>query len=266
MRAPQLPQLRAGGGIVGGAGRAERLPVRRGVGDAGQRPVDGARVQVPDGDGPVITGLVLGVDAGQQPVPQLLQRSRADRFPPCAGDGRGGHPVGALPRDQGQVPEQCVHHPGVVSGRNQRHQQGEPGRQRRGHRTPRRALDLPLQRHGRRDLIDRAGRAAQLIQPVLGQAQAGVISRMPRGLHPPVAAHHRRGYRHRLAEHHHVPGADPACPGRHQRRPAVLPQPRPGRRVQVSHPHRDYPGLAQQPRAGLFRGSGHDIRRHSRAD
>ena len=51
-------------------------------------------------------------------------------------------------------------------------------------------------------------------QPFFRQAQAGMISRMPGRLDPPVAAHHRRRDRRRLEEHHQVPGPDPARPGR----------------------------------------------------
>jgi hypothetical protein len=76
-------------------------------------------------------------------------------------------------------------------------------------------------------LADHTCGPAQRVQPIFRHAQAGMISRMPGRLQPPVAAHHRRRDRRRLEEHHQVAGTDPACPGRDQRRTAVLPQPRP---------------------------------------
>ena len=257
MRAAQLAQLRVGRGVIGGAGRPERLAVRRGVRYPGQRPVDRAGVQVPDGDSPVIMRTMLGVYPGQQPVPQLLQRLRADRLPPGGGDRRVRQPIRALPRHQGQVPEQRGHHLGVVRvRRHQRHQQGEPDRQRAGHRPPRRALDLPLQDHRGGDLVDDARRARQLIQPFLGHPQAGVISRVPGRLHPPVAADHRARDRHRLAERHQVPGGDPARPGRDQRRAAAGPRPPARRPGQVRHPDRDHPRPAQQLTCVILPGIG----------
>ena len=106
---------------------------------------------------------------------------------------------------------------------------------------------------------------AQHVQPLLRNAQAGMISRMPGGLHPPVTAHHRRRDRHRLAEHHQVPVSDLARPGRDQRRPPVFPQPPPGRGGQVRHPDRDYARPAQQLSGGIP-AIGGDIRRHDRVE
>jgi len=229
VRQPQLPQLGVGRGIVGGAGRPERLPVRRGVRHPGQRPVDGAGIQVADLHRPVVTGLVLSVDGGQQQVPQLLQRAGPDRLPPGGGHRRGRQRIAPLPRHGRQVTDQGGHHLGVVRGQ-QRHQQDEPDRQRRRHRPPRRALHLARQRDRRGDLADHIRPARQRVQPFLGQPQPGVISRMPGGLYPPVPPYHRRRDRHRLAEHHQVPGSDLPRAGRDQRRPAVLAQPPPGRR------------------------------------
>ena len=262
---PQLPQLGIRGGIIRGAGRPERLPVRRGIGDPGQRPVDRAHVQVPDGDGPVIVIAVLGVDAGQQQVPQLLQRDGPERISPGGGHRRGRQLVRPLPRHAGQVPEQGCHHPGVVRiRRHQRHQQDEPDRQRGRHRPPRGPLHLAAQHRRRGDLADHARPAGQGVQPLLGHAEADVIRRMPLSLHPPVAAHHRRRDRHRLAEHHHIPGADLPRPRHYQRRTAALPQPRPGRPRHVRHPDRDHSRLPGQARRGISGAGGRDIRQRDR--
>ena len=209
---------------------------------------------------------VLGADPGQHHVPQFLQRRRAERLPPGRGDRRGGYPEMPLPGHQRQVAEQGVHHRRVIRLGHQRHQQGEPDRQRRSHRPPRLPDHLADQLRRTGDLVDDTSGPGQRVQPVLGQAEPGVISRMPGGLHPPVAAHHRPGHCHRLAEHHRISAADPAGPGRHQRGPAVLAQPRPGRRSQVSHPHRYHPGPAQYPQAGLVLSGGGDTVRQVRAD
>ena len=72
------------------------------------------------------------------------------------------------------------------------HQQHRPQRRRHRHRPPRAALDLPPRHHLRRHLVDRAGLPGHLIQLLLDDPEPGVISRVPAGLHPPVAAHHRR--------------------------------------------------------------------------
>ena len=209
---------------------------------------------------------VLGVDPGQHQVPQLLQRAGPERVPPGAENRRGRHPVRALPRHQRQVPEQGARHFGVVRVGQERHQQGEPDRQRRRHRPPRRALDLPVQRDARGDLADNVRLAGQGIQPVLGHAEAGVIRRMPASLHPPVTADHRCRDRHRLEEDHTVPGADLPRRRRGQRRPAVLTRARPGRPGQVRHPHRDHARLPQQAQRGIFRTRERDIRRHDRVE
>ena len=67
-------------------------------------------------------------------------------------------------------------------------------------------------------------RDPRLIELLLDDPEPGVISRVPAGLHPPVATHHRGRDRDRLAEHHHVPGADLPLAGRRQRGPVPLPQ------------------------------------------
>ena len=80
--------------------------------------------------------------------------------------------------------------------------------------------------------------------------EPGVISRVPRGLHPPVPAHHRQRHRHRLAEHHQVPAADllppppPSAPSGPSFPPAI-PQPGP----QVRRPDRDHPARHLSPSA-----------------
>ncbi len=51
-------------------------PWRPGPGSATRRP---SRHPGPDGDSPVVVVAVLGVDASQQQVPQLLQRDGTDR-------------------------------------------------------------------------------------------------------------------------------------------------------------------------------------------
>jgi len=73
-----------------------------------------------------------------------------------------------------------------------------------------------------------------------------VVRRVPGSLHPAVATHHRDGDSHRLEEHHHISGGDRFRPGRHQRRPAVLSQPSPGRREQVRDPDRHHARLQVQ--------------------
>ena len=189
---------------------------------------------------------VLGVDPGQHLVPQPLQRTRAECLPPRAGNRRGRHLVRALPRHQRQVAEQRGHDLGVVCVRHQRHQQREPDRQGRGQRPARCSFYLAVQQDSPGDLIDHAGAAAQLIQPLLGQPKPGVIGRVPASLYPAVAAHHCGRDRRRLEEHHQVPGGDPARPGHGQRRAAILSQPRARCRTQVSGPDRDHACLAQQ--------------------
>ena len=267
VRQPQVPLLGVGRGIIGGAGRAERLPVRRGVGHPGQRPVDRAGVQVSHDDRPVVMVAVLGVDAGQHQVPQLFQRAGPERLPPGAGHRRGRQRVRPLPRHRGQVSHQGRHHLGVVRvRRHQRHQQGEPDRQRRRHRPPRRALDLAPQRDARRDLPDHIRPSGQGIDPLLGHAEPGVLSRVPGGLHPPVPADQRRRHRHRLEEDHRIPAADLPRTRHDQRRPAVLAQARPGRRGQVGHPDRHHARLPEQAQAGIFRAGGRDIRPRDRVE
>jgi hypothetical protein len=261
---PQLTQLRERGRIVRGARRPERLPVGRAVRHADQRPVDRAHLQVPGRDRAVVPAAVLAVDPGQQPVPQPLQRRRADRLPPGAGHRRGRRPVRPLPRNQDQIPEEDVHRLGVIGVRGERHQEGEPDRQRRAHRPPGRALHPAIQRDGPGDLVNHAWYPAQLIQPLLGKAQPYVISRVPGSLDPPVAAHHRPRHRHRLQPHHQVPGPDPARPGGRQRRPAVPAQTLPRRRSQVSHPDRDHARLPEQAQGGILRTAQGDIWRRDK--
>lgn len=71
------------------------------------------------------------------------------------------------------------------------------------------ALHLAVQQHRPGDLIDHTRAAGQLIQPLLGQAEPGVISQVPGRLHPPVAAHQRGRDRHRLAD---WPGSEAPWP------------------------------------------------------
>jgi hypothetical protein len=56
VRSPQVTDLRLRGAVIGGPGRAERLPVGRGAWDARHRPVHSAQMQfmatVPDMHGP----------------------------------------------------------------------------------------------------------------------------------------------------------------------------------------------------------------------
>ena len=232
-------------------GRPQRLPVARGIWHPGQRPIDRAHVQVPGPDGPVIMLAVFGVDPGQHHVPQFLQRCRAERLPPGRGDRRGGYPERPLPGHQRQVAEQGVHHRRVIRLGHQRHQQGEPDRQRRSHRPPRLPVHLADQLRRTGDLVDDTSGPGQRVQPVLGQAEPGVISRMPGGLHPPVAAHHRPGHRHRLAEHHRISAADlPARPSpARSGRPCPAP-PRPAKPGQPPAPLPSRPRPAPPGRPG----------------
>ena len=62
----------------------------------------------------------------------------------------------------------------------------------------------------RGDLADRIRHPGHLIQLLLDDAKPDVIGRVPGGLHPPVAAHHRGRHRHRLQPDHQIPGPDPA--------------------------------------------------------
>ena len=250
---PQLAQLRVRRGVIGGARRPERRPVRRAVRRPDQRPVDRAHLQVPHRDGAVVPAAVLAVDPGQDQVPQPFQRRRAERLPPDAGRRRGGHLAGPLPGHQHQVAEQDRHDLCVIGVWDQRHQESEPDRQRGAHRPPGRPLHPAAQHDGPGDLVNHARYPAQLIQPLLGHAQPGVISRVPGGLHPPVAAHHRGRHRHRLQPDHQVPGPDPARPRHCQRRPTVPAQPAPARGGQVSHPDRDHARLPEQAQRGILR-------------
>ena len=151
--------------------------------------------------------------AGQHPVPQPLQRRRADRLAPGGDRRRARHPVGPLPGHQGQVPEQGCLSPrrspasgiSVISSVNRIASAGVIARRAV-------ALHPAVQRDRPGDLIDHPGSPGQLIQPLLRHAQPGVISRVPGRLHPPVAAHHRGRHRHRLQPDHQIPGGDPACP------------------------------------------------------
>ena len=117
-------------------------------------------------------------------------------------------------------------------------------------------LHLSLQHALAGDLIDRPGAAAQLIQQVLGQAEAGMISRMAGGLHPPVAAHHRGRHRHRLQPDHQVPRTDAPGTGHGQCRAAIPAQPRPRRGTQVSGADGDHARPAQQAHGSLPGGGG----------
>ena len=58
---PQVPLLRVRGGVIGGAGRPERLPVRRGVREPGQRPSIEQRCRIPtvEVDELAIAGLAI---------------------------------------------------------------------------------------------------------------------------------------------------------------------------------------------------------------
>ena len=212
--------------------------------------------------------MVLSVDGGQQQVPQVLQRPGPGRFPPGAGHRRGRQHIPPLPRHGRQVTDQGGHHFGVVRAGDQRHQQNQPDRQSGRHRPPRLALDLDLarQRDPCGDLADYIRPARQRVQPFLGQPQPGVISRMTCGLHPPVPPYHRRRDRHRLAEHHQVPGNDLPRAGRDQRRAAVLAQLAPSRRGQVRYPDRDHRRLPEQRQAGIAGRIGGDIRRDGRIE
>ena len=263
---PQLPQLRERRGIVGGARRPERLPGGSAVRHPDQRPVDRADLQVSHRNRAVVPAAVLAVDAGQGQVLQLLQRRRADRLPPGAGHRRGRHPVRALPGNQGQIPEQNADHLGVTGIRGQGHQQREPDRQRRAHRPPVRPLHPAIQRDRPGNPVNHPRHPAQLIQPLLRHAQPGMISRMPGGLNPPVAAHRRARDRHRLQPDHQVPGPDPASPGGRDRRPAVPAQPAPARGGKVSGPDRDHPRQAEQAQRGILHTRRCDIRRHDRVE
>jgi len=137
---------------------------------------------------------------------------------------------------------------------------------RAGVSAPGRPLDLAVQQDRPGDLIDHAGAAAQLIQPLLGQPEPGVISRVPGSLHPAVAAYHRGRDRDRLENTTRSPVA--IRPAR-ATVSAVWPsfsQLRPCRRTQVSSPDRDHARPAQQLQAGLpgravSRGSGHGYAR-----
>ena len=208
----QVPQLRVGGGVIAGPRRPELRPVRRRVRHPGHRPVDRAQPQVTDLDGAVVMVLVLGVRRGQHHVPQPQQRLRAGRVPPGGQHRVRRHGERHVPGQQRQVAEQRGQDLPVAGLRHQRHQQHRPQRRRHRHRPPRRALDLPPRHRLRRHLVDHAGLPGHLIQLLLDDPEPGMVSGMPAGLHPPVAAHHRRRDRHRLAEHHQVPGADPPRP------------------------------------------------------
>ena len=100
------------------------------------------------------------------------------------------------------------------------------------------------------------GVPGQRVQPILGQPQAGVIGRVPGGLHPPVAAHHRGHDRDRLAEHHQLPGADPPGSGGDQSRPAVLPIPRQAGEARSATRTATMPARPSSPAASSGRGRG----------
>ena len=74
---------------------------------------------------------------------------------------------------------------------------------------------------------------------------------MAGGLHPAVAADHRRCDRDRLAEHHQIPGPDRLRAGGCQRRPPVFAQAIPGRGRQVRDPDGDHARPPEQLQAGL---------------
>ena len=210
---------------------------------------------------------VLGVDAGQRPVPQLLQRRRAGRVPPGAGHRVSGHPVRPVPRHQRQVTQQRGDRLRVARAGHQGHQQHQPDHHRGRHRPPGGALDPAFKSGAGRDLIDDAGLAAQRVQPLLGHPQPHVISGMAGGLHPAVAADYRRRDRDRLAEHHQIPGPDRPRAGRHQRRPAIFPQALPGRGRQVRDPDSDHARPPEQLKPRLparLAGTGRQAPRHAR--
>ena len=110
-----------------------------------------------------------------------------------------GTPNGTCQGSSARSPNSAAQDLPVAGLRHQRHQQHRPQRRRHRHRPPRGALDLPPRHHLRRHLADRAGLPGHLIQLLLDDPEPGVISGMPAGLHPPVAADHRRRDRHRLA-------------------------------------------------------------------
>ena len=234
----QVTDLRVGAGVISGAGRAERLPVGRRVGDPRHGPVDRAQAQLADVDGPVVVVAVLAAGGGQQPGLQPGQRGGAQGCPPGAQHLRGGHPERPLPGDEHQVTEDRGQHPGIVRVRHQRHQDRRADRRRGRHRPPGLAFHLPFQCRLRGDLIDHPG-TGQLIELLFEGAQPGVISRMPACLHLAVPADHRRRDRGHLHEHQLLPGPDPRGAGHHQRGAAGLRR-RAGRRDQVRQPDRDH--------------------------
>ena len=210
---------------------------------------------------------VLGVDAGQRPVPQLLQRRGAHRVPPGAGHRRGRLLIPPVPRHQRQVAEQGGDRLRVARARHQGHQQHQPDHHGGRHRPPGRALDPAVQGDAGRDLADDPRLAAQRVQPLLRDPQPHVISQMAGGLDPAIPADHRRGDRDRLAEDHQIPGADRPRPGGHQRRPPVFPQALAGRGCQVRDPDRDHARPPEQFPPGLpvrLRGTGRQAPRYAR--
>ena len=151
----------------------------------------------------------------------------------------------------------------VAGLRHQRHQQRRPQRRRHRHRPPGGALDLPPWNHLRRDLADRAGLPGHRIQLLLDDPEPGVVSGMPACLDPPVAAHHRRGDRQRLEEHHHVARADLRTLCR-QRGPLPFPQRPAQRRRRSATRTATIPAPARAGRPPVRDGSGSSGKRHGR--
>jgi hypothetical protein len=261
----KVPQLRVRGGVIGGSRRPVLRPVRGRVRHPGQGPVDRPEPQVADLDGPVVVLLVLGAGGGQDLVPQPQQRLRAGRVPPRDEHRVRRHAGRRVPGQQRQVPEQRGQDLPVAGLRHQARQQHRPHRRRHRHRPPRRALHLPARHRLRRDQVDDAGLPGHLVQLLPDDPEPGVVSGVPAGLHPPVAADHRRRDRDRLQEDHQVPGADRPPPRPPSARSGPLPQRTAQRAGQVSDPDRDDPRPRQlrRPPARHGRTGG---KRHSRIE
>ena len=216
-------------------------------------------MQVTDLDGAVVMLLVLGVRRGQHHV--LQPQTGSGRVPPGGQHRVRGHRERHVPGQQRQVPEQGDRiSPSPAAGISVI---SSTARSAAAIVIARRALPLTFPR----------GVTCAATWPIVpdcpvisssccSMIPAGVISRVPAGLHPPVATHHRGRDRDRLAEHHHVPGADLPLAGRRQRGPVPLPQQTAQRRPQVSSPHRDDPRTCQARRPPARDGNGTSGRQH----
>jgi hypothetical protein len=93
-----------------------------------------------------------------------------------------------------------------------------------------------------------------------------VIGRVPGGLNPPVAAHHRGRHCHRLQPDHQVPGPDPARP-RPLSAPSGRPYPGPAAPDRPRQPPRPQSRpLPEQAQHSILRTTRRDIPRQDRVE